>query len=167
MKRFFAAPLLLCLMSGLAHAEYEKVLVSVEGSDFSAGQGVFVGSSMTTGNGDVQKVDDSASCSEIGKGLPYNPGHEIPDLGSGNQVIIMPMVTDDSGVKTFVKYTQQVLKDPVIEQVKQGCTMPTGLAHATSVSRVDTFQWGVPKKVKVLGGQSLTITIEKIEPDSK
>lgn len=167
MKRFFAAPLLLCLMSGLAHAEYEKVLVSVEGSDFSIGQGVFVGSSMTTGNGDVQKIDYSASCSVVGKGLPYNPGHEIPDLGSGNQVMIMPMVTDDGGVKTFVKYTQQVLKDPVIEQVKEGCTMPTGLAHATSVSQIETFPWGVARKVKVLGGQYLTITIEKIEPEGK
>lgn len=84
MNRFFAAPLLLCLMSGLAHAEYEKVIVSVEGSDFSSGQGVYVGSSMTTGNGDVQKIGYSASCNEVGEGLPYNPGHEIPDLGSGN-----------------------------------------------------------------------------------
>jgi len=167
MKRFFAAPLLLCLISGLAHAGEEKVLITVEGSDFSTSQGVFVGSSMTTGNGDVQKIEHSAFCHEVGKGLPYNPAYEIPDLGSGNQVMIMPMVTDDSGVKTFVKYTQQELKDPVIEQVSEGCTMPTGLAHATSVSQIDKFQWGVPKKVKVLGGQVLTISIEKIKPESK
>lgn len=158
-------PLIFSLMVGAAHAEPNKVVISIDAPGLSSALTTQVGRSATVSSGELQSTPSQALCINMG----VNPAEGLNTLSvvmntvSATTVTVLPTNTDATGVRAYVGFTQQALTGPKVATVSKDCALPTGMTSSTTRSMFVEFAWGVPKKIDLLDGQSLTITINNPE----
>lgn len=158
-------PLVFGLMVGFAHAEPNKVVIAIDAPGFSSALTTQVGRSATVSSGELQSPPHQALCITMDVNPAEGPDKlsVVMNTVSATTVTVLPTNTDATGVRAYVGFMQQALKDPKVADASKDCTSPTGMTSSTTRSMFVEFAWGVPKKIDLLDGQSLTITINNPE----
>lgn len=158
-------PLVFGLMVGVAHAQPNKVVIAIDAPGISSALTTQVGRSATVSSGELQSPPNQALCIN----MDVNPTEGLSTLSvamntvSSTTVTVLPTHSDTKGVRAYVGFTQQALQDPKVVNVSKDCALPTGKTSSTTKSMFVEFAWGMPKKIDLDDGQSLTITINSPE----
>ncbi|AYG47933.1 hypothetical protein DV532_27000 (plasmid) [Pseudomonas sp. Leaf58] len=158
-------PLVFALIVGAAHAEPNNVVISIDAPGLSSALTTQVGRSATVSSGELQSPPSQALCIT----MDVNPAEGPDKLSvvlntvSATTVTVLPTNSDATGVRAYVGFTEQALKDQKLVAASKDCTLPTGMTSSTTKSMFVEFVWGEPKKIDLPDGQALSITINNPE----
>lgn len=173
MKKFSAVLLALGLMASAAQAAQvaevaqKRAVISVEAKDFSSTMTTLIGNPVTMTSGDLQKAPNQALCVIVDVNKVKSTLIETMNYLSSTSVTVLPVSSDDKTVRAWVSYSRNEQKDPDVAVIDKDCSLATGLISTTTARQLIQFDWGVEKKIELLGGQTLAVTINNPSPSEK
>lgn len=170
MKKLSAVLLALGLMAGSVQASevaQKQVVISVEAKDLSSSMTTLVGSPVTVTSGLLQRAPNQALCVIVDVNKGTSTISETLNYQSSTSVIVLPVSSDDKTVRAWVSYSRNEQKEPDVAVIDKDCSLATGLVSTTSARQLIQFHWGVEKKIVLLDGQSLSVTISNPSTSEK
>lgn len=114
--------------------------------------------SITTYVGDIAPMQSSAKLAS-GKCVFQRPFFEASientievKIGSSEDILVMPVESDDVGVKTLIMLTKQEPSDQKMVEITKGCTLPIGTSTTSSVNVVKILKFGVTEEIEFQDG---------------
>ncbi|AXH59625.1 hypothetical protein [Pseudomonas amygdali] len=176
MKKLSAVLLALGLMTGAAQAaqtsqavevSLKPVVISIEAKDFSSNMATLMGKPVTMTSGDLQKAPNQALCVIVDVNEVKSTISETLNYLSSTSVTVLPVSSDDKSVRAWVSYSRNEQKDPEVAVIDKDCSLATGLIATTTARQLIQFDWGVEKKIELLDGQGLSVTINNPSSSEK
>jgi len=169
MKKLSLIPLLLSLMAGGAQAAEKSAVVSIEAKGFSASLTTLIGHPATITSGDLQKAPNQALCLITSGGDDKTTSTISDTLNylSSTTVTVLPLSSDEKTVTVWLSFSRSEQKDPEVAVVDKDCSLATGLITTSASRQMIKFDWGVERKIQMLDGRTIAVTLNNPEPAAK